>query len=159
MKPILIALTLIATPLAGAAGAPPDAGSDHPMKDDASLIQRLDKDGDGRVSRKEATDAAIERAGSRFDQLDTNKDGFITKDEVNAARSSMRERMKERAGEHWKAADKDGDGAISRSEAEASMPMLFRRFDQLDANKDGKITRDEMPQGKHVDGMRPMPSK
>lgn len=159
MKPILIALTLIATPLAGAAGAPPDAGSDHPMKDDASLIQRLDKDGDGRVSRKEATDAAIERAGSRFDQLDTNKDGFITKDEVNAARSSMHERTKERAGEHWKAADKDGDGAISRSEAEASMPMLFRRFDQLDANKDGKITRDEMPQGKRMDGMRPMPSK
>jgi Ca2+-binding EF-hand superfamily protein len=159
MKPILIALTLIATPLVGAAGGPQDMGSDHPMKDDASLIQRLDKDGDGRVSRKEATDAAVERAGSRFDQLDTNKDGFITKDEVNAARASVRERMKERAGEHWKAADKDGDGAISRSEAEASMPMLFRRFDQLDANKDGKITRDEMPQGKHVDGMRPMPSK
>ena len=57
----------------------------------------------------------------------------------------------------WKAADKDSDGAISRSEAEAGMPMMFRRFDQLDANKDGKITRDEMPQGKRMDDGKKTP--
>ena len=120
----------------------------HPL---TSLIRHFDRDGDGRVSRKESVDAAVERANRRFDELDTNKDGYLTQDEVNAARQSMRERVKDRVVEHWKAADKDGDGAISRSEAEASMPMLARRFDQLDKNKDGKITRDEMPQGKRMD--------
>ncbi len=57
--------------------------------------------------------------------------------------------------ERWQAADKDGDGALSRSEAEAGMPMLWRRFDQLDKNKDGKITRDEMMQGRRMNAPRP----
>ena len=132
MKPTLTILALLAAPLAALADEPqPDPGR--------------------RVSRKESVDAAVERANRRFDELDTNKDGYLTQDEVNAARQSMRERVKDRVVEHWKAADKDGDGAISRSEAEASMPMLARRFDQLDKNKDGKITRDEMPQGKRMD--------
>lgn len=150
MKPTLTILALLAAPLAALADGPqPDPG--RPMADEASLIRHFDRDGDGRVSRKESVDAAVERANRRFDELDTNKDGYLTQDEVNAARQSMRERVKDRVVEHWKAADKDGDGAISRSEAEASMPMLARRFDQLDKNKDGKITRDEMPQGKRMD--------
>jgi Ca2+-binding EF-hand superfamily protein len=150
MKPTVYALALLAAPLIAMADDP-KAGGDPLRMNDASLIKRFDKDGDGRVSRQEATDAAVERAAKRFDQLDRNKDGYITQDEVDTARKTMREQVRERAVEHWKAADKDGDGAISRSEAEAGMPMLFRRFDQLDANKDGKITRDEMPQGKRMD--------
>lgn len=43
-----------------------------------------------------------------------------------------------------KAADKDGDGKISKSEAEASLPRLAKHFDQIDTNKDGFLTRDEM---------------
>lgn len=158
MKPTVLALVLLAAPLVALADDQ-KADGDALRMNDASLIKRFDKDGDGRVSRQEATDAAVERATRRFDQLDRNKDGYITQDEVDAARTNLRNQVRERAVEHWKAADKDGDGAISRSEAEAGMPMLFRRFDQLDANKDGKITRDEMPQGKRMDGMRPMPSK
>ncbi|MGE0583358.1 MAG: EF-hand domain-containing protein [Steroidobacteraceae bacterium] len=154
MKPTLLALALAAAPLAAHADGPKmDPG--RPMENDASLIRHFDRDGDGRVSRQESIDAAVDRANRRFEQLDANKDGYLTQDEMNAARKTMRERVKERAGEHWKAADKDGDGAISRSEAEAGMPMLARRFDQLDANKDGKITRDEMPQGKRMDAVKP----
>lgn len=160
MKPTLLALTLAALPFAALADDP-KMDRDGSKMDDAALVKHFDKDGDGRVSRKESTDAAVERANKRFDQLDANKDGYLAQDEVNAARASMHERMRERGGEHWKAADKDADGAISRSEAEAGMPMLWKRFDQLDANKDGKVTRDEMPQGKHMDGAKPseMPSK
>jgi hypothetical protein len=48
-------------------------------------------------------------------------------------------------GERLKAADKDGDGAISKAEADAAgMKGLSKHFDKIDANKDGKITREEM---------------
>src|SRR5690606_40443531 len=44
--------------------------------------------------------------------------------------------------------DTNNDGFIDRGEAAAS-PRLAGRFDQLDANKDGKLSREEMPRGKH----------
>lgn len=48
----------------------------------------------------------------------------------------------------WQALDKNGDGVIDRSEAAAS-PRLAARFDQLDANHDGKLEKDELP-GPHM---------
>jgi Ca2+-binding EF-hand superfamily protein len=42
-----------------------------------------------------------------------------------------------------KALDKDGDGKISRAEA-AVAPHLAKRFDAIDANKDGFITAEEV---------------
>ena len=46
--------------------------------------------------------------------------------------------------ERLKAADKNGDGKISREEAAASLPKLAKRFDKIDVNKDGFITKEEM---------------
>jgi len=46
--------------------------------------------------------------------------------------------------ERFKKADADGNGVISRAEAEKAMPRLASRFDRIDANKDGQVTRDEM---------------
>lgn len=152
MKPALIALALVVAPLAVQASDPPSAS---PQADEGALIRKFDKDGDGRLSRQESADAAVERANRRFDQLDRNRDGYITQDELDSARKAMRSRMRERAGERWQAADKDGDGAISRSEAEAGMPGLLRRFDQLDKDKDGRITRDELMQGRRMGAPSP----
>lgn len=50
----------------------------------------------------------------------------------------------------FKRADADGNGAISRAEAQKSMPWLARRFDQIDANKDGQITQDELESARKV---------
>lgn len=155
MKATLIALALVAAPFVAQASDPVPS---NPQADEGALIRKFDKDGDGRLSRQESNDAAQERANRRFDQLDRNKDGYITQDELDAARGAMRGKMREmreRMNERWQAADKDGDGALSRSEAEAGMPMLWRRFDQLDKNKDGKITRDEMMQGRRMNAPRP----
>ncbi|WP_303638341.1 MULTISPECIES: EF-hand domain-containing protein [Stenotrophomonas] len=44
--------------------------------------------------------------------------------------------------------DSNGDGVIDRSEAAAN-PRLAAAFDTLDKNKDGKLSRDEMPRWKH----------
>ena len=45
--------------------------------------------------------------------------------------------------ERLKAADKDGDGKISRAEAVA-LPRIAKHFDEIDTNKDGLITREEL---------------
>ena len=45
--------------------------------------------------------------------------------------------------ERIKAADKDGDGKLSRAEAVA-LPRLAKHFDEIDTNKDGFITKEEM---------------
>lgn len=48
--------------------------------------------------------------------------------------------------------DANGDGSIDRAEA-ARMPRLAAKFDQLDTNKDGKLSAAERPQrapGKHA---------
>jgi Ca2+-binding EF-hand superfamily protein len=46
-------------------------------------------------------------------------------------------------GQGLKAADTNGDGMISRDEARA-LPRLAKHFDQIDADKNGQITAEEM---------------
>jgi Ca2+-binding EF-hand superfamily protein len=46
--------------------------------------------------------------------------------------------------------DANGDGAIDRQEA-AAHPRLAQRFDELDENKDGRLSREEMPR-RHARG-------
>ena len=45
--------------------------------------------------------------------------------------------------ERFKVADKDGDGKISRAEAVA-LPRIAKQFDEIDTNKDGFITKEEL---------------
>ena len=51
------------------------------------MIERLDTDKDGRLSRAEAA-APMQRM---FDMADVNKDGFVDKAEVDAARAKFRD--------------------------------------------------------------------
>jgi hypothetical protein len=45
----------------------------------------------------------------------------------------------------FRAADTDGDGGLSRTEAKISgMDRIVQYFNRLDANKDDKVTREEM---------------
>lgn len=59
-------------------------------------------------------------------------------DRRTKARQAMQERLK--------AADANGDGYISRAEADAKLPRLAKNFDQLDSDKDGRLSLDEMRQ-------------
>ncbi len=47
-----------------------------------AFMKRMDTDNDGKISKAEALAAAA----ARFDAADTNKDGFLTPDELKAAR-------------------------------------------------------------------------
>jgi hypothetical protein len=66
--------------------------------------------------------------------------GAMSPDERREIREMRRERMREK----FEAADQDGDRALSREEAGRSAPRLHENFDNVDGNKDGKATQDEI---------------
>jgi Ca2+-binding EF-hand superfamily protein len=61
----------------------------------------------------------------------------------------MRGRMEEK----FKEADANGDGQLSLDEVQAKMPRLAARFNDLDKDKNGLLSQDELAQGHH--GPRP----
>lgn len=104
---------------------------------------KIDKNGNGFISRDEA--AGNKWLAKEFDAIDTNKDGKLSKDELAAHHKTMRGKHAGKFKERFAAADTDHDGALSKAEAEkAGMKRLVADFDRIDANKDGKVTPDEL---------------
>ena len=106
-----------------------------------------------------AAPLAAQDPSDLFSKLDANKDGFVTPDEVQEGQKALYERM-------LRTSDKDGDKKLSQDEFQAGLkpdegprpPLaggqfpgprgdkgnpreLFNRFD---ANKDGKLTKEEI---------------
>ena len=108
---------------------------------------------------------AIARADARFDRLDTNKDGKLTPQEIDAGRPGPGGRGAPGAdgapppppppppagpggptergpmgARMFARMDANGDGVVDREEYRA---VMLRRFDRIDTNKDGKIDAEE----------------
>ena len=97
------------------------------------MFDRLDADKDGAVTLEEASKMKM-RGGRRMARLDTDKNGEITSSEIDAWQSDMRENLLERL-------DTNNDGKIDKSDRDAK---IKQRFDRFDADKDGKVTREEV---------------
>jgi hypothetical protein len=74
--------------------------------------------------------------------------GLVHADEADKAKRKARvDKMQNESEEHFKAADKNGDGGLSKDELAAADKSLFtnirKYFEQMDANKDGKVTMAE----------------
>ena len=109
----------VAPGVAPAPMTPPTPGTPH-----VRVMFNSDHD----MTRAEVAD----HVGKMFAKLDTNHDGFITKDEVEAMHAKMMSAM-----------DKVGD--VQKRLAERGVMMGDRAtvFDRLDTNHDGNISRQE----------------
>lgn len=79
--------------------------------------------------REHTRDQVVAKVAKHFAQLDSNKDGFLTKDEADSGRKVVKERLRHKLGERRAHRMERRDPAAA--------------FDRLDANKDGAISRDE----------------
>ena len=125
--------------------AAPEGGERHR----GAAMERLkqaDTDANGLISRDEAK--ALPRIAKHFDEIDANRDGQLSSDELRGYHEKMRAQHEQaraqRMAEHWKKIDTDGDGKVSLAEAKANAPRMAEHFSQLDANGDGFITPEEM---------------
>lgn len=119
----LIALTIAA----GTLGAAAYAG------DAKGRFDRFDKDGDGKVAVAELD----ERHREFVAKADKDGDGFVTEAEMTAMHEARRAEFEAR-----RFPDANNNGSVDRREYEDAARA---RFAELDANGDGLLSKDEMP--------------
>ncbi|MDJ0992120.1 MAG: EF-hand domain-containing protein [Dinoroseobacter sp.] len=119
------------------------------------MFNRLDTDGDGQFTREDLEG----QAEIRFQDNDTNGDGFLSAGEIKTATEKrLSERAERMSARMLERLDRDEDGQLSLEEATADGKRGDRMFERADANGDGVITRAEFmsaerPQGRfHRDG-------
>ena len=111
-----------------------------------SRFARADTDRNGVLSRAEV-DRGLPGIAPHFDEIDRNRDGNLSPDEMRTWSASRRAGERKHEGgfaEHFRRADANGDGALTRAEVDKALPRLGAKFDRIDANGDGKLTQDEL---------------
>lgn len=106
--------------------------------------------GDGRMGGMEGMGGGMPQMLPGFAEMDADKDGKVTRAEIDAIRV-----------ERQKAMDPDGDGFITATEMKAhaadqakarAEAMVDRMFARLDADKDGKLSAAEALSGPMAGG-------
>jgi len=99
-------------------------------------FEEADQNHDGKVSQQELQTTI----SAKFATLDTNRDGQLSEDELAAMRANGPGKRHGK-GKMLAKIDTNGDGAIGRDEAP---PRMLERFDEIDADGDGKLTDSEL---------------
>jgi Ca2+-binding EF-hand superfamily protein len=79
--------------------------------------------------------AMVQKVQEHFAKVDSNRDGFVTRTEMDAAHEQMRSKILARVEKRL------GDHGIE-------LPDRAAMFDRLDANRDGSISREEFTSAK-----------
>jgi Ca2+-binding EF-hand superfamily protein len=106
-----------------------------------ALAQDQDARGGFRAANQTRTEAE-QRAAAAFSMLDTNRDGVVSKDELDAAAkmTAANPRMAERITRMFAESDANHDGKLTAAEATARADQAF---DAADADHDGVLTPEE----------------
>ena len=145
LKLTLLAATLGATALAGAAYAfPGGKGGMTPPS-----FEEMDANGDGVVTADE-----LEALGaSQFAALDTDGNGVISAEELTAMMQERAAgRMAKGVERMIEKMDQDGDGALSADEMPG--PDMSKMLGHVDSDGDGAISADEFEAAKEQRGER-----
>lgn len=110
----------------------------------SQMFKAVDSNGNGAISKSEFNAYYAKHNAKHFKEMDANKDGQITPDEMQGGHkpSTARNDGTTHLDKRFNTADANSDGGLNKEEANA-MPMLTAYFDQVDANHDGKVTRQE----------------
>lgn len=151
LKPLICTALVLASSMAMAQ----DKGGDREAKRaqwqakaEARFVE-ADKDRNGFIDRVEAQFLG-ERMVTHFDRIDADKDGRLSREELAQARNKARRGGQKMRGHMafqrglFIGMDDDGDGAISRAELGNKMPRWSENFDAIDANNDGKLSKEEL---------------
>lgn len=108
-------------------------------------FNQLDANHDDSISKAEAEKKGSPVLFKRFDEFDTDKNGKLSLQEVTAFVMVQRAEDARIKDEAFRALDADHDGGISREETQKGNAMLLTtNFDNIDTNKDGKLSRPEL---------------
>jgi Ca2+-binding EF-hand superfamily protein len=80
----------------------------------------------------------------RFDAIDTDKNGQLSKAELQAAIDQGREQFQAQVKQRFTAADSNADGKLSKDEAKLGAPQVYQHFEFIDADNDGFVTLKEL---------------
>lgn len=86
-------------------------------------------------------DNVLKRAGVQFDRLNTKKDGFLDKDQMDVAIEEAVTKLRTKMQQRFSEADANKDGRISREEF---VNARGDWFSSVDSNGDGIIDANEM---------------
>lgn len=101
------------------------------------------------AEQSQTRDQVAAKVREHFSKMDTNRDGFVTDDEMKAMRSQHKQKMGAMGGRQG---DRMAHGAGAGRDPSAM-------FDRLDANRDGSISRDEFAKGHQMRMERKMVMK
>jgi len=136
MRSLWVIASLLAVAIAPAFAAPGDGGGGCPPPL-ARLIKAADADQNGEVTLEEFLAKFPNASEDRFNMLDKNDDGVLSKEDVPwEQRARILRRLKH--------ADTDGDGSVTLEEFQAEFPNADEAaFHRLDRNDDGVINKDD----------------
>lgn len=116
------------------------ANKDHLSADEK--FNQMDTDGDGQISRAEHAVGAQQM----FARMDANHDGIVTFDEMDAKWSDKKadKHRQLSASEKISKVDQNNDGQLTSAEHASSSDLMF---DKMDTNRDGYLSRAELSAG------------
>ena len=148
------ALPLAAMSAAAFAQADPAAAGAH-AGIYQHMLQKMDSNGDGRIS----LDEYLAASSARFKSMDSQNKGSIDAADIASSKAAI-ERIDHRANALVKLLDTAGNGYVTQDEFVAAAQ---KRFARLDKNGDGKLTPDELTAPRwgrgaaQADQARPLP--